>query len=164
MRRVLPSIALALLACAGRSLPAAPHGGDRHAAEAAMIAADEAFSAAAVARDAEAFARLVAPDAVFFTARGLRQGREAVVESWRPFLTDGGPVLRWASHRAEASAAGDLGFTVGRWELSGDGETATGQYLTVWRRGEDGQVQAALDGTYLDASAEAPAPGAAPIR
>jgi len=129
-----------------------------------MVAADEAFSAASVGRDVPAFARLVAVDAIFFSARGLSEGRETVVERWRPLLSEGGPELRWAPQRAEASAEGDLGFTIGRWELTSGGEVATGEYLTVWRRGADGRFEAVLDGTYLDASSAPPAASASVVR
>jgi ketosteroid isomerase-like protein len=167
MRRASLAVPLLALsaACAARQPEAATaHGAARHAAEAAMVAADEDFSAASVARDAAGFARLVAPDAVFFSRQGLSEGRDAVVERWRPFLTEGGPTLRWSPQRAEASGEGDLGFTVGEWELSQGGEVATGRYLTVWRRAADGRYEAVLDGTFLDASAAPPAGGASPVR
>lgn len=71
--------------------------------EDAVRAADLALDAAAAARDARAFGPLVEEGAVF-AGRRLSRGRAAVVEAWRPFLTEGGPRLRWAPVRAGVAA------------------------------------------------------------
>ena len=119
--------------------------------EDAVRAADLALDAAAAAHDARAFGALVEEDAVF-AGRRVSRGRAAVVEAWRPFLTEGGPRLRWAPVRAGVAASGDLAFTVGRWtlEVAGAGgkvERAEGEYASVWRRGADGAWRALLDAT-----------------
>jgi uncharacterized protein (TIGR02246 family) len=124
--------------------------------EDAVRSADLALDAAAAARDPQSFAALLEEDAVF-AGRRVSRGRAAVVESWRPFLAEGGPRLRWAPLRAGVAASGDLAFTVGRWTLErtgeeGKAERAEGEYVTVWRRGADGAWRALLDAAHEPAA------------
>jgi ketosteroid isomerase-like protein len=111
------------------------------------LAADEAFSIATVAQDQPAFARFLARDAVFVGAGGVSAGAAAVSNDWAPLLTPGGPMLSWSPDQARAASSGDLVVTQGRWTLQppGDGPPRGGGYVTVWERGPDGRLRAALD-------------------
>jgi ketosteroid isomerase-like protein len=116
--------------------------------------ADLGMAAAVAARDATAFARHVALDAIFFSESGPKPGRAAVALAWAPFFAEDGPRLEWAPDRAEAAPSGDLVFTWGGWTFRpARGQPETGHYMTAWRREADGKLRAALDG---DAS---PLPG-----
>lgn len=117
--------------------------------EDAVRATDVALDAAVASHDAAAFGTLLEDDAVF-AGRRVSRGRAAVVEAWKPFLSAGGPRLRWAPVRAGVAASGDLAFTTGRWVLEAPGkggktDRAEGEYATVWRRGPDGAWRALLD-------------------
>lgn len=125
--------------------------------EDAVLGADVALDRAAAAGDLAAFGALIEEGAAFAGARGLALGRAAVLEAWRPMLSPGGPRLRWTPARAVVAASGDLAFTTGRWTLEAAGKDgkvtrAEGEYVTVWRRGEDGAWRALLDGALAPAA------------
>jgi ketosteroid isomerase-like protein len=58
-------------------------------------------------------------------------------------------LLTWEPAFAEVASSGDLGYTTGPWELRRDGPNekpaAYGQYVTVWKKQEDGAWKAVLD-------------------
>lgn len=74
-----------------------------------------------------------------------------------PLLGDPASDLRWRPLVAEASAAGDLGYTIGAWDFverrdgAAPAVTGRGRYLTVWRKQPDGgwKVVADLGNPYL---------------
>ena len=115
-----------------------------------VLEADRRFDAAVAAGDRVAFADLVATDAVFLGTTTSR-GRDAVSESWSPLLDPEGPVsLRWTPVAATVSTSGELAYTLGTYRLerrADDGSvvTATGEYVTVWRRDPDGRWRAVVD-------------------
>ncbi|HEV3138931.1 MAG TPA: hypothetical protein VGY57_00375, partial [Vicinamibacterales bacterium] len=49
------------------------------------------------------------------------------------------------SLNAEAARSGDLGFTYGRYTLTGGDEAERGHYVRVWTRARSGQWKLALD-------------------
>jgi ketosteroid isomerase-like protein len=151
LRLALPLALLAGCATAApapRSLlgPAAP-APTRAQAEALARAADQAFSAAAVAHDAQAFAAFLAADTVFVSGGGVAPGVAAVLNDWAPLLRPGGPTLAWAPDLALAAGSGDLVLTRGAYVLTplGGGAPRTGRYVTVWQWGPDGRLRVALD-------------------
>ena len=113
-------------------------------------AADVAFDQAAADGDLARFASLVADDAVFM-GTGVLEGKEAIVAGWSPLFAENRTVvLRWQPHTAEASASGDLGYTIGTFELTAtlpDGSEVKqgGTYVSIWRKGEDGKWRAVVD-------------------
>jgi ketosteroid isomerase-like protein len=63
---------------------------------------------------------------------------------------DGRGPLRWTPTRAEALVASDVGYRIGTWErrakdTRGNAVVRRGQYLTVWRKTEDGAWHAEFD-------------------
>ncbi len=63
--------------------------------------------------------------------------------------------LTWVVTAAEASAAGDLGYTYGRWDYTQTGKSGavvhqTGSYVTIWKRQADGTWKVVLDGGPTD--------------
>ena len=116
-----------------------------------MAEMDRAFSRASGARDRPGFLALVHPDAVFL-AQGapIARGRAVVGERWSPMLTPGGPQLTWEPYLSEANGAGDLGYTVGRFEWvekGNDGQPVVerGEYISLWTRGGDGSWTTIVD-------------------
>lgn len=77
------------------------------------------------------------------------EGSEAIRATMREALPAGSH-LRWAPLASGLAPAGDLGFTVGRYQYFAPGATATpestGAYGTVWRRGADGRWRVLFDG------------------
>jgi ketosteroid isomerase-like protein len=65
--------------------------------------------------------------------------------------SEAGYSLSWWPEKADVGAAGDLGYTFGRWELSakdanGQETKLYGVYVTVWKRQADGSWKYVLDG------------------
>ncbi len=60
---------------------------------------------------------------------------------------DTGMVLTWYPTRAEVASSGDLGYTFGNWELLLPRKDTTlyGNYLSIWKKGPDGQWKYILD-------------------
>jgi ketosteroid isomerase-like protein len=82
-------------------------------------------------------------------------GRVAIAKSanWSPKSYQ----LTWAPTDAVMGPSGDMGYTWGHFEghskdASGNPVTKTGRYMTVWRKGADGQWK-----VVLDAGADEPA-------
>ena len=74
--------------------------------------------------------------------------------SRRDLLAQTGAVL---SGIAFASAAGDLGYTLGTWQSThyneaGKGQVTTGKYVTIWRKQADGSWKVVFDGGNPDSS------------
>jgi ketosteroid isomerase-like protein len=140
----------ALLPCCVR----ADSGAHDYASE--LIAADTAFCAeSAKAGVLQAFLSVATPDTKLLSETG--KGFEAVSAAFKsvpPTAT-----LSWKPSFAAASAAGDLGYTWGRYEYrdkAADGRpiVQTGTYVTVWRRQADGSWKVVLDGGTTDPKAK----------
>lgn len=59
------------------------------------------------------------------------------------------PVIKnisWEPEDAEASKAGDLGYSWGNWKFVAEDTTLYGNYVTVWKKGADGKWRMLLDG------------------
>jgi ketosteroid isomerase-like protein len=75
---------------------------------------------------------------------GEIRGREDVLAAMA--MLDGGFTLTWDPYRAEIAAAGDMGYTVGRWTSEQpDGVTTHGVYVSIWRRQPDGTWKVTMD-------------------
>lgn len=118
----------------------------------AVVQADRDLAAAVANGDPEAFAALIAEDAVFLSGADTLRGRDAVVEGWMPLMAeDRAAELIWEPKGVRLAESGDLAYTIGGYELTvrtAEGEPAVsqGQYLSVWELGEDGAWRAAADG------------------
>jgi len=130
-----------------RTLVAFP---DAAADKAALLKIDEAFSADAQRLGvAEAFLRYAAPD-----ARMLPQGKDVVsgFEAVRRQMA-GFPAkatLAWKPFYADVAASGDLGYTLGTYELRSTDETdepkvSYGKYCSVWKKQSDGKWKWVVD-------------------
>lgn len=108
-----------------------------------LVAAERAFATMSVEKGVrDAFIEFLAGDGVIFRPRATN-GRQ----SWE----SRGPVpatLAWEPVFAEVSAAGDLGYTMGPWELrpnDAQRPTGHGHYVSVWKKQADGAWRVAVD-------------------
>lgn len=91
----------------------------------------------------------IAPDAP------VAVGRDAIRSLFSPMFSNAGFSVTWTPTDAEVSQEGQLGYTVGTFELTledsaGNPMQRTGKYLTVWRKQADGQWRVAADIISMD--------------
>jgi ketosteroid isomerase-like protein len=137
---------------------------DREGERESLRRADTAFCDAVRAKDLDRFRSMIDEHATFF-GDTQSKGRDAVVEAWKSlFLPDAASTLTWKPREVEVSASGDLGFTIGDFEVrtrdaKGGSRSARGSYVTVWKRGPDGTWRAVVDiGTRPEESRETGTP------
>jgi ketosteroid isomerase-like protein len=85
-----------------------------------------------------------------FRTGEIVRGQDAIRDLMTPAFTNPTYSLSWEPEFAEISLAGDLGYTIGRYESwavaqSGDTLTSTGRYVTIWRKDAEGEWKAVLD-------------------
>jgi ketosteroid isomerase-like protein len=122
---------------------------DVEAAKRAIRITDLELAKAVADRSLQSFVSMVDDDAVFF-GREISRGRDAVSKAWLPFFTDGSLFLKWHPTQVEVSSSGDLGYSIGEYERvgkdsSGNPATATGSYVSIWRKQPDGRWKIVLD-------------------
>jgi ketosteroid isomerase-like protein len=92
------------------------------------------------------------------------EGREKILDSYRPYYDSSSIKLSWTPARAEVSRSRDLGWTIGTYTVTrvddkGNTTVRHGRYVTIWKKQRDGSWKAVLDSGAPD---ERPAaPGAA---
>jgi ketosteroid isomerase-like protein len=130
VRRVLTAVAL--FAVAGGSFAA----DDKDAKE--LIAVDDDWSKAAVARDVDRVAAFYAVDGIAFPpGEPVAVGSAATRKVWANYFADPSYQISWKTTSAEVVQ--DMGWTAGTFQDSSkgsDGKTVTksGKYVCVWRR------------------------------
>ena len=122
---------------------------DVEAAKRAIRIADLELAKSVADRNLEKFVALVGEDAVFF-GRDVARGKEAVAKAWLPYFTDSNLFLEWRPVQIEVSSSADLGYSIGEYRRTTKGaggkpETATGSYVSIWRKHPDGNWKAVLD-------------------
>jgi ketosteroid isomerase-like protein len=142
---------LAALVLASRGAPAS---GAANPADAAL-AADGAFAAMSVDRGQRAaFEEFLAGDAIIFRPGAV------VAHDWFASHEQGGGRLEWTPSAGAADCSGDWAVTTGPWTYSspeGD-ESASGHYLSIWRREPDGHWRVVLDNGVDHAPGSEPLP------
>ena len=123
-------------------------------AECAVWQREQAFAQTVIDKDAEAFRAHLHADAVFFGPAPARGG-DAAAASWAGIIAAG--ELRW--HPREVVVAGDTGVALSRgpyWfpDSRPDATTpyAAGQFLSIWKRDEDGEWRVLFDGAGATAA------------
>lgn len=113
--------------------------------------AELAFAATVAERRLEAFAAMVADDAVFLGARGeVARGRDEVVAAWRGLFAADAPDFRWHPEIVELSGDGTLGLSRGPWTVRGRDPQGNpfergGTFTSIWRRQADGSWRVVFD-------------------
>lgn len=134
------------------------------AERAALLERDKAWSE--TPPDLEKFVSFFAPDASFMAPEApIATGTEAIRAFASKLLAIPGFSVRWEASKADVSGAGDMGYTVGTYELSvndaaGNPVTTKGKYVTVWKKQADGQWKVVAD--IFNPDTPPPAPAAAP--
>ena len=97
-RAVLLALAAALLPAA---LPAQASPAALTALTRQVFVAESSFAATMAQRDSVAFARFVAPDAIFFGEKAAQRGKSAVVERWSRFFAGPDAPFSWRPEKVE---------------------------------------------------------------
>ena len=135
----------------------------RAADERAIRETDIEFSKAGAAKDLERAVAFYAEDAALLEPNApIVMGKEAIRTAWSQLIAKPGFAISWQPTKVEVSRGGDLGYTMGTYELTthdptGKPETDRGKYVTVWKKQPDGSWKAAADIFNSDL----PAPAAA---
>lgn len=141
----------------------APHSHGRRvdlkAERESLLAADRALAEAAHARGmADGYASGFADDAVFLPVRSdVVRGRDAIQAYFRgaPFFTS----LTWEPVRADVSADGTVGYTLGFGRaVTAEGDTVHARLISFWRKDADGAWKLAAHVPALNPEAPRPVP------
>lgn len=117
----------------------------------ALLSTDRAFAQAAQERGQfTAYREYAAPEAVIFVPAAVN------AQEWLAGRADPAEALRWQPHRVWSSCDGTLAVTQGGWQGAGG---RSGEYLTVWRRQENGGYKWVLTQADIVANPR-PAPAA----
>lgn len=154
MKLSLPIIlflALAGAACTPASTPEEPI--DLDAAKAALLETDRAWSEAYQSAEdpAETFVTQVAENVRFLPPEAPRaDGKEAVRGVIEQLVSMPGMAIKWEPVLAEVSKDADLGYTIGTYHMTFEGEggvpmAVDGKYLTVWRKDAAGSWKVEAD-------------------
>jgi ketosteroid isomerase-like protein len=131
-----------LAACARRPI-------DPGAAREALMAADRGFDSTTAARGLEGWVSFFADSGLQVPDRGdFIVGHGAIRSHMQGLFADTTLSLRWEPDRADASADGSLGYTIGHWRMlarPAGTEVARGHYLTAWRKQPDGSWKVTAD-------------------
>ena len=106
-------------------------------------AAETAFARSMADRRLDAFAALVAEDAVFFGGPKPAHGKQAVVENWKPFFEGKDAPFSWESAEVEVLDSGTLAHSSGPVFDPGGKRVAT--FNSIWRREPDGSWKVVFD-------------------
>jgi len=143
MKSVVAALTLSLTAGALFAQAAPP--ADRKAALEALAATERAFSKMSEEKGIkDSFLAYIADDGIMFRPGPVR-GKD--------FLSSRPPArakLVWRPIAADLSAAGDLGYTTGPYEIwppgaAADAKPGTGYFVTLWKRQADGSFKFVLD-------------------
>lgn len=108
-----------------------------------VFVAESSFAATMAARDSVAFARFIAPEAVFFGEKSMLRGKAAVMKSWGRFFAGPAAPFSWRPEKVEVLDSGTLAFSTGP-VLDPDGRQV-GSFNSVWRREPDGRWLVVFD-------------------
>jgi uncharacterized protein (TIGR02246 family) len=129
----------------------------------ALMATDKEWSG--TTKDPEKFISYFAPDATAYgPGMPKASGSSAIQAMTKEMFATPGFTLQWTAQRAEVAASGDIGYTVGNYEMkmnnaAGNPMTEKGKYVTVWKKQSDGKWKATED--IFNSDEPPPAPMAA---
>ena len=126
-------------------------GDNRAADEAAIRAADAAWSKAAGDKDPVRTASFYADGAVLMAAGSpIGTGKDTIQKAFAGMMTDPKFALSFAPTKVEVSKAGDLAYEIGDYEITfsdkkGKPLTTKAKYVVVWGKQADGSWKALVD-------------------
>jgi ketosteroid isomerase-like protein len=128
----------------------------RAADEAALRAADVAFSKAVEAKQLDAALAFYADDAVVLMPNTpMMTAKETIRKSFSEMLAVPGLLMKWQVTKVEAARSGDFGYTIGTYEMTmndakGKPVTDHGKYATTWKKQADGNWKVVVDISNTD--------------
>lgn len=140
MRSSLAPMLLLLAACASSPRPAAPV--DNAALTREVAATETAFAQSMADRDFEAFAALIADDAIFVNGRKPIRGKAAILADWKKYF-DGPVPFSWKPETVVVLDDGSLAQTKGPvFDPAGNHIL---EFRSTWRREPDGRWKIIFD-------------------
>ncbi|TFG65595.1 MAG: nuclear transport factor 2 family protein, partial [Gemmatimonadales bacterium] len=107
-----------------------------------LIEADRGFEQSVQKTGLGGWLSAFAPDGMMVSGGSSYIGQEGIRRAVLPMFADPAFELRWDPTLASIGPSGDLGYTIGTYNMTISGETGpatqTGSYLTVWRRQPNG--------------------------
>jgi ketosteroid isomerase-like protein len=120
-----------------------------------LLALDREWSQST--KDTDKFLSYFAPDASAYPqGMPVSTGIAAIRETFATMSSMPGFSLSWTPTKADVSAAGDLGYTVGTYEMSMTGASEKGKYVTTWKKQPGGEWKAVEDIFNADTPPKAP--------
>jgi len=138
---------LALLVVVGCAGPPAESTVDLQAERTALMQADQAWYQSL--GDADAFLGFMTDDALFMPDGAPLASGDAIRTTWEALVSLPGFDLTWSPTSAHVAKGGDMGYTVGTYELAVEQDgipmVTVGKYVTVWEKQADGSWKVAVD-------------------
>jgi len=116
---------------------------DFEAERAAIREADSGWSKTANAKDADGFVSFFADGASFFPPNTPAMTEKEAIREWiSELMANPGFDINWQPTKVEVSRSGELGYTLGTYELTmhdpeGKPVTDRGKYVTLWKKQPD---------------------------
>jgi ketosteroid isomerase-like protein len=135
---------LVALGCAGSTEEPSV---DLEAERQALMDADQAWFESY--ENVDEFMTFVAAEATFMPAGSPADGAESFRTWWEQVHSIPGFNLVWQTTSAEVAEAGDIGYTLGTYELNmeqdGTAMVTVGKYVTIWKKQADGSWKVVVD-------------------
>jgi uncharacterized protein (TIGR02246 family) len=152
--RMCPMMALLFAACSSTPTPPAQPAAavdTRAADEAAIRAADAAWTKAAEAKDIAGTTAPYADNAVLMAPGSpIGTGKDAITKGWTGMMADKNFALSFGPTKVEVSKGGDMAYELGDYSLTlsdkkGKPQTSKAKYVVVWGKQADGSWKALVD-------------------
>jgi|SRR4051812_26814556 ketosteroid isomerase-like protein len=117
--------------------------------------AEAAFEKTRAERGLEGWLSYFADDAADFVRGGPFTFTKAEMREQLQKTFDPADQLTWEPVKIDVAASGDLGYSLGTWQLkgkdpSGNEVTQTGKYITIWKKQKDGSWKVVADTGTVD--------------
>ena len=120
---------------------------DLEAERSALMATDKRWSESA--GDTDEFLSYFTDDAYFMPYEAPLVRGEAIRTSWEQLVSTPGFAIEWVATSADVAESGELGYTIGTFELTTEQDGAlmvtVGKYVTVWSKQTDGSWKVHVD-------------------
>ena len=114
-----------------------------------LIEADHEFERAVQKSGLGAWLQAFGSDGMMISGGTVNAGQEGIRQAVLPLFADSAFEIHWVPGFAAVSSTGDLGYTIGTYEMTTSGEDGPvaqdGAYLTVWRRQPNGSWKVEAD-------------------